>query len=375
MGDSRNGPRRDDRDRSIGNRAFRQSDDPIRFWLQPSRARWPIGRHSASRSIGTIHREHRSNFCEHPSTRRMGDVAPLFGLRKDGGEFPVSIWLSPLFLREQLTSIVVAVRDLTEQRRIETSLRRAERMASLGILTAGIAHEINSPVGAALLTAEAALTIALSDGQNGRMAACLENIVSAMERCGKTVQNILKFARNEPGEQIECDLNDRVWHVQEILRPYAAERRATINFTSRATINFNSRAKSLPIYASPLEIEILIGNLVRNAIESREMGAAVELRTEVTESLIELCVSDNGAGMPESQMTQIFEPFFTTRQNIGGTGLGLSIVYRIAQHHQASIDVQSSPGAGTSVRVHFPRVELAKASAPMADSDQVTELH
>ena len=159
------------------------------------------------------------------------------------------------------------------------------------------------------------------------------------------------------------------------MRPYAAERRATINFTSRATINFNSRAKSLPIYASPLEIEILIGNLVRNAIESREMGAAVELRTEVTESLIELCVSDNGAGMPESQMTQIFEPFFTTRQNIGGTGLGLSIVYRIAQHHQASIDVQSSPGAGTSVRVHFPRVELAKASAPMADSDQVTELH
>jgi two-component system, LuxR family, sensor kinase FixL len=298
--------------------------------------------------LRSVHADHRLKYCEHPSIRPMGAAHALFGRRKDGAEFPVEISLSPLFSQLQF-HIIVAVRDMTEWRRIETAVWRAERMASLGNLAAGIAHEINGPVGAALLTAESALTSALTDGPKDRIVPCLRNIVSSMERCGKMVQNILKFARNDPGEQMECDLNERIWHVKDLLEPYAAEHRATIEFTSRPNVP--------RVRANPLEVEMLVGNLVRNAIESKESGAIVRLDLKHSETTVDFSVTDNGSGMPESQVAHIFEPFFTTRQNAGGTGLGLSIVYRIAQHHRASIDVESLPGRGTTVTVHFPRVE------------------
>jgi two-component system sensor kinase FixL len=297
-----------------------------------------------------LHREHRDKYSENPAIRPMGVALTLFGLRKDGGEFPVEVSLSPLFSGSHFY-VIVAVRDMTERRRLESALWRAERMASLGNLAAGIAHEINGPVGAALLTAESALTSEFMEGPPKRIAACLRNIVSAMERCGKIVQNILKFSRNDPGDKFRCNLNERVWRVKDLLEPYAAERRATIQFTFRETLP--------SIWANPLEIEMLIGNLTRNAIESKEEGANVEIRTNFTESLVELNVSDDGHGMPEAQVSHIFEPFFTTRQNAGGTGLGLSIVYRIAQLHGASIEVDSVPRAGTTVRVNFPRLNDA----------------
>jgi PAS domain S-box-containing protein len=292
------------------------------------------------------HRQHRRKYAKNPTIRPMGAALTLFGLRKDGGEFPVEISLSPLISRAEL-NVIVAVRDMTERRRIESALWRAERMASLGSLAAGIAHEINGPVGAALLTAESALTSNFVDGPRDRLVNCLQNIVTSMERCGRIVQNILKFSRNDSGEHVICNLNERVWHVRDLLEQYAQEHHAVVQFTFRE--------ETPSVRVNPLEIELMIGNLVRNAIESKEAGAIVDIRTNYTDVDVELSVTDNGRGIHETQLAHIFEPFFTTRQNAGGTGLGLSIVYRIALLHSASVEVESMPGTGTTVRVLFPR--------------------
>ena len=300
-----------------------------------------------------VHAEHRRRYREHPSTRPMAAAQALFGRRKGGTEFPVAVSLSPLFSKAQF-QVIVAVRDMTEFKQIETAVWRAERMASLGNLAAGIAHEINGPVGAALLTAEVALASTLADKPLDQIVPCLRNIVSSMERCGKIVQNILKFSRNDPSDQTECDLNERIWHVEGLLESYAAAHRAVINVTARANIP--------RLRADPLEVEMMIGNLVRNAIESREPGAVVRITSTFNEATVDFSVSDNGAGIPENQIAHIFEPFITTRQNSGGTGLGLGIVNRIAQRHRASIDVESLPGTGTTVNVHFPREEHPPAA-------------
>jgi PAS domain S-box-containing protein len=299
------------------------------------------------------HQLHRAKYAQSPTVRPMGAALKLFGRRKDATEFPVEIGLSPLRSGSE-SYVIAAIRDITERRRIESALLGAERLVSLGTLTAVIAHEINGPVGAALLNAETALETALHDGPMERVVTCLRHIEFTMDRCGQIVKNILKFSRNDAGDQVPCNLNDIIWRVNSSLRPQADEQQATIQLALH---------ENLPsIVANPLELEILVANLARNAIESKAAGVRIEIRTSRTESGVSLTVCDDGRGMQEAHLKSIFEPFSKAREYARGTGLGMSIVHRIVQLQHASIEIDSKPGVGTSVRVDFPQVR--------SDSDQ-----
>jgi two-component system, chemotaxis family, CheB/CheR fusion protein len=261
----------------------------------------------------------------------------------------LDVWLTVTRLaddRGNPIGIATTERDVTELKRAHSALLSAQSLVSLGTLTAGIAHEINNPAGAALLAAETALSIASRRDPTDQVVACLQTIVAAMARCGVTVRNILNLSRNDPGEQTTCQLNQIVSRVCDVLSPYADQRRTTIR---------PQFADGLPpIFANPLEIEILLINLARNAIESKDEEAQVTIRTSGGDGRVHLSVSDDGCGMTAEEIKRIFEPCYTTRQDSGGTGIGMSIVERILQNHGASIAIDSTPGVGTTIRIDFP---------------------
>jgi PAS domain S-box-containing protein len=241
--------------------------------------------------------------------------------------------------------------ELVQQRTSELAssreqLVRSERMASVGTLAAGIAHQINNPVASILAAAQYALVCEEdSDAQQVWRRALLDCVEEA-KRCAKIVRSILQFSRNEASEMWSEDLNDVVGRACDLTRTYAAEH--------SAQVVFEPVAEPCPARMSPIQIEQVVVNLIRNAIESRATGARVVVRTGLRGESACVDVSDDGRGMSEQDCKRIFDPFFTTRLEVGGTGLGLSVAQGIVLEHSGTIAVDSRVGQGTTVMVELP---------------------
>ena len=274
----------------------------------------------------------------------------------------------------RVTHRIAVVRNITEQAKLEDVLRRNERLAGIGLLAAGIAHEINNPAGAALLAAETALAIMDSPDAGPRVAACLRNVVTSMDRCGRIVRTLLRYSREEPTERQACSINDVAKQALELARPYAEQHGAELR------LELDSEAPLASM--NPLEIELVLVNLVRNAVEASvgkgdrsnlperpggccdQIGpvpfspaggnAAVSICTQRTERGVRVAVRDNGCGMNKEQLERVFDPLYTTRRERGGSGLGMSIAYGIVQGHEGRMEAQSQPGLGTTVIIDLP---------------------
>lgn len=233
----------------------------------------------------------------------------------------------------------------------EEALRRAERLASIGILAAGIAHEINNPVVAALNSAETALAVKDRSDSGGMVEECLVNIVDAAKRCGEIVTDVLKFARHEPTVKRPHCLNGVVHRAVNFSRDTIGQ--------SNATVALALDASPLFVHINPLEIEVVVTNLLRNAVEAAadDKPGHIVVRTARMADVARVSVEDDGRGIAEEDKVRIFDPFYTTRRQAGGTGLGLSIVYRIVQAHGGAIDVESEPSRGTTITVELPLAE------------------
>ncbi len=244
------------------------------------------------------------------------------------------------------THRVNLVRDVTRQTALEDALHRNERLANIGLLAAGIVHEINNPTGSALLAAETALS-ALDDPESRpRVAACLKNIVTSLERCGRIVRSLLRYSREEPAEKQACSINDVARQVIELSRSYAEQRGAELRL---------ELAPDVPLAPmNPLEIELVLVNLIRNAVEAGEGCVAVTLQTQQTENSVQATVADTGCGMTPAQLAHVFDPLYTTRRGCGGSGLGMSIAQRIVQAHAGRMEVRSQPDCGTAVVIDLP---------------------
>ncbi len=238
------------------------------------------------------------------------------------------------------------IEDITQRKRTEQALRDAERMASIGTLAAGIAHEINNPAGAILLAAQNAQR-ALQDGSTGEgVTERLDEIVEQAKRCGRIVRSVLRFAKQESCEKWPADLNASVHQAVELTRPYARQREGTLR---------TELAENLPaVLMNPTEIEQVIVNLLRNALEADEHSPTVEISTRRVDDKIELSVRDRGTGISEEQRARLFDPFYTTRRIEGGTGLGLSLSYAIIADHGGAIRVVNEPAHSTTLVVELP---------------------
>jgi signal transduction histidine kinase len=254
----------------------------------------------------------------------------------------------------RVTHRIALVHDVTEHANLQEALRRNERLAGIGLLAAGIAHEINNPTGSALLAAETALAILDSPGAGPQVAACLRNIVTSMDRCGRIVRSLLRYSREEPTERQKCSINDVAKQASELARPYAEQHGTELR------LELDPDVPLAPM--NPLEIELVLVNLLRNAVEAGG-SVVVSVGTGRTDECVRVVVTDKGCGMDQEQLAHVFDPLYTTRRKLGGSGLGMSIAYGIIQGHLGRMDVQSQPGVGTAVIIDLPVAPAAEQAA------------
>ena len=246
--------------------------------------------------------------------------------------------------------------------RTQEELLHKEKLASMGQLAAGVAHEINNPLGSILLFAD---TLYQEAGENDPRREDLRMIVQETLRCKKIVADLLNFARQQDILAQECDLHEIL--EQAIGSVSLRESFAKVNVVRKF-------AADLPqIQADPSQLLQVFVNLLNNAADAMPAGGTLTLETRrVPDQGVEIVVADTGCGIPEGNLGKLFTPFFTTKPVGKGTGLGLSIVYGIIKMHRGQIGVKSEEGRGTAFTVTLP-VTLAKPEAISANPNSRRE--
>lgn len=236
--------------------------------------------------------------------------------------------------------------DVTARKRMEAVVRRGERLASLGTFAAGVAHELNNPLGTILLAAE---TARASSHDRESVDRALDEIADDAQRAARIVRSVLRFAKEEPTERTLLDLRESLRRAADLTRSYCRERGVGLE------VWFAPRP--LEVLANATEIVQMVQNLVRNAAEACGPGGSVRLEADGDGKQVVVSVADDGRGMTPGEIEHAFDPFYTTRSREGGSGLGLSICHGIAEAHDGRIELESAPGRGTCVRVRLPAIE------------------
>ncbi len=231
-------------------------------------------------------------------------------------------------------------------RRSMDRLEDQERLAAIGTLAAGIAHQINNPIGAISAVAEVSLLETEQDGEDDPRSEAMREIVQQARRCGQIVRSILQFSRNEPTVKWVEDLNPTVQRATRLARDYVESR--------GGRLDLRLHQGPLPILMSPIAIEQIVVNLVRNAAESRAGGVSIKLRTAIEDDWATLWIDDDGPGLSPEVRGRAFDPFFTTRLDDGGTGLGLSVAHGLVSDHAGEIAIETSSDEGVRIAVRLP---------------------
>jgi PAS domain S-box-containing protein len=298
-----------------------------------------------------------------PSYRREGLAEPLARvMRGEAGGFALeavehqtlrrgrvvqNIKGSLLRQNGQPAGVVLLIDDITEQVALERSARQAEKLAALGTLAAGIAHELNNPIGIISSRVEIMLLDAESDPLPAEVSDDLRVLHRHAQRVARIAQGLLSFARQSPGERAKVDLNNLVEDTlflveKQIVKGGIAVQRAL--------------APGLPpVWGDGNALQQVVINLLTNAKDA--LGARGEITIETglapgQPGAVRLVVRDTGPGIPPHVLPRIFDPFFTTKP--GGTGLGLSVSYGIVRDHKGNLDVETRPGEGTTFVVTLP---------------------
>ena len=342
-------------------------------------------------SIRERHPTLRESYFSHPSNRPMGAGRDLFGLTSAGREVPIEIGLSPIRTEEGVF-VLASIIDITERKRGEQALRdlnhsletqvqetqralaqlkvaqsqlvQAEKMASLGGLVAGVAHEINTPVGVGVTAAShlqsEVRAMRQAAGENKLTKAQFEKLLLSFEQASDIILINLRRAADliksfklvavdqSSDEQRRINLKGYIEEVLLSLRPKLK--------TTRHRIELDC-PDDIEILTTPGALSQILTNLVVNSVtHAFEPDGAGLMTIQVCRQgdRVELCFSDDGKGISAENLPRIFDPFFTTRRGQGGTGLGLNIVFNLV--HQTlggSVEVASTPGQGTRFTLRF----------------------
>jgi two-component system NtrC family sensor kinase len=241
-------------------------------------------------------------------------------------------------------SLILENRQAEEDRaRLREQLRHADRLATIGQLAAGVAHELNEPLEIILAFAELVKEQADAPGQ---MARDLNKILTASLQAREIVRKLLLFARQVPTLKRSVDLSDITSEAVSFLAP---------RFNKENVDCVLALAEGMPeLTADPSQLHQVVVNLVVNAVQAMPGGGTLTVSTRFDEDNVYLAVEDTGVGMSEDVKKSIFLPFFTTKEVGQGTGLGLPVVHGIVTAHGGSVAVESEPGGGARFEVRLP---------------------
>ncbi len=245
----------------------------------------------------------------------------------------------------QVTQAILFEQDVTEKRRLEASLAQSEKLAAVGQLAAGLAHEINNPLTAIIANTQLLQRELKDDTDKLEL---VDLIARAGQRAAQVVRNLLDLARKEEYLFEPTDVNQTLNRAISLMQHELVSRSITLIYEP---------AEDLPqIMASQDRLQGVWVNLLANAIDSFDESEEREIRitTSTSSSEVRVTVSDTGKGIPPEKLNRIFEPFYTTKAPGRGTGLGLSLVHRIIKQHGGSIHVDSQVGVGTIFTVSLP---------------------
>lgn len=288
--------------------------------------------------------------CAHNRVRTLpGESLALFG---EPGQY--NVHAVPLENPDPEVRALLVVEDLSNVRELESQLVRAEKLATVGILAAGIAHEIGTPLGVVRGRAEYVIG---KLGADAGHAPSLNVIIEQIDRVTRTIRELLDFSRIQPPQTRPVDISQLLRAVEELLRLEADRRKVTL----RAHL-----AELLPaLNADPDQLQQVLVNLVMNAFDACEAGGQVVLSADVDpaqeqdgSARMAIRVTDDGCGIPGEKLNQVFDPFFTTKKRGQGTGLGLTIVAQLVRNHGGDVVIDSREGKGTVATVFWP---IAKA--------------
>ncbi len=271
--------------------------------------------------------------------------------RKDGTIFIDDTTITPVFDAEQrIVNYVQIKQDVTERKHLEEQLVASQKMASLGTLSAGIAHELNSPLQVITGVSQSLLRRLEQDALDPAfLKRKLENIQHNGWRCAEIVGSLRNFAHARPVEASPHELNQL---VQDALLLIEHQLASWSNITVKTELG-----SDIPMFSCDRnQVTQILINLLTNARDAMPNGGTITLQTSFDHKNQQVClqVSDEGVGMPEAVQARIFDPFFTTKEMGKGTGLGLSIVAGIVRGYGGNIQVRSTVNVGTTFSICFP---------------------
>jgi signal transduction histidine kinase len=241
---------------------------------------------------------------------------------------------------------VLLIEDITERRGLERAARQAEKLAALGTLAAGLAHELNNPIGIISTRAELLLLDAQPRSLPDEVVEDLQVIHRHSQRVARIAQGLLSFARSPSGQPGRVDLNRVVDETLLLVEKTILKEGVRIQRVLASELP--------PIWGDANALQQVVMNLLTNARDAVGAGGEIVIETGVGAEPpggVQLIVRDTGPGIPPEVLPRIFDPFFTTKAE--GTGLGLSISYGIVRDHRGTVDVRSTPGEGTTFVLTF----------------------
>ncbi len=276
----------------------------------------------------------------------------LIAITKDGRQIPMSLSGGILYDGQREIASYGIFTDLRAMRKVEADLEQthqmllqSEKMAGLGRLAAGVAHEINNPMSGIMLYAN---LVKESLGAEHAAAADVEVIVSEAERCKQIVSDLLEFSHQTAYEQTGVDVTDQ---LHKALGLFAKQ-----PLMQNIEVELDIEPGLSRIRGNPIRLNQVFANLIVNAVQAMDGRGKLSLsaRHRAEGRIVELIFADTGPGIARDDLDQIFDPFFTTKSESGGTGLGLSVCYAIVKEHKGTIRVQSETGQGAAFTLRFP---------------------
>lgn len=265
-------------------------------------------------------------------------------LRRDDTSIVINLSLAPFEdAAHTLAGTLVVVEDVTDRVKLEDQLQQSDKLSSIGLLAAGVAHEVNTPLAGISSYTQMLLSQMIDEDPKRRV---LEKVLTQTERASGIVNNLLNFSRTSGADFGPVDINRVVEDTLQLLELQL--RKSDVEIDRRY-------AENLPeAYGNAGKLQQVFMNLILNARDAMPGGGTLEVETEEVDRMIVIHIRDTGIGIAAENITKIYDPFFTTKSVGQGTGLGLAVSYGIVQEHSGRMQVESSPGKGTTFTIKIP---------------------